>query len=115
MAAEYSEGMCNKPARDSEDHPRLRRCLDDFLRQPDVLEEMLRVVDTLGTESGAGPETAIAKARHALCAKFGVVLGERLEQAASEVGRSRHFSDLWEKRLAEASDFGNKGLEQSAA
>ena len=41
---------------------RLRRCLDDVLRQPDVLEEMLHVVDTLGTESCATPKAAIAEA-----------------------------------------------------
>ena len=115
MAAQYSENLCDNPARDSEDHPRLWRCPDGFLRQPDVLEELLRVVDTLGTGSDAGPETAIARASLVPCARFGVVLGVRLEQAASEAGRPRHFSDLWEKRLAEASDFRNKGLKRPAA
>ena len=109
------KAMCDTPARDSRDHPRLRRCQDGFLRQPDVPEELLRVVDKLGTGSDVGPETAIAKAKHALCARFGVVLGERLEQTANEASRSRHFSDLWEKRLAEASDFRNKGLKRPAA
>ena len=42
---------------------RLRRCLGEVLRQPDVLEAMLGAAETLGTEACAVPEAKGAKAR----------------------------------------------------
>ena len=40
---------------------RLRRCLDKVLRQPVVLEAMLEVVETLGTEACAVPGLEMAR------------------------------------------------------
>ena len=85
-----------------------KRGLLDALRRPDVLEELLRVADTLDTELQAVPEAAVAKARQALCVEYGVVLDEGLEQGAGVIERSRHFSDLWEQLLAEAADLASK-------
>ena len=83
---------------------RFRRCLYEVLRQPDVLEEMIGVVETLGTEACAVPEVAVAKGRQALCLEYGVALDEGLGQGSCGDERSRYFSNLWEKLLAEAAD-----------
>ena len=83
---------------------RLRRCLDDVLRQPDVLEGMLGVVEAPGTETCAVPEAAVTRARQALCLEYGITLDEGLGQGSYGGDRSRYFSNLWEKLLAEAAD-----------
>ena len=92
---------------------RLRRCLDEVLRQPDVLEAMLGVVETLGTEECTVPEAAVAKARQALCREYGVTLDEDLGRGSSGDVRSRYFSNLWEKLLTEAADPESKDLSKS--
>ena len=81
---------------------RLRRCLDDVLRQPDVLEGMLGVVEALGTETCAVPEAAVTKARQALCLEYGIALDEGLGQGSCEDERSRRFSNPRKKLPAQS-------------
>ena len=85
--AKYSGDAGAEPVRDPKDRPRPCQCPDGSLGKPDALEEF----DAHSVESDAGPGAAAARASPGLCARFGVVLGERLEQAANKAGRSRHF------------------------
>ena len=75
---------------------RFRRCLYEVLRQPDVLEEMIGVVETIGTEPGAVPEVAVAKGKQSLCLEYGLGQDSRKDE------RSCYSSILWGKPFAEA-------------
>ena len=103
-------GLRNPAAfvRASEDSRRagakLRKNMDEIMRQPEVLTAMLKVVDTLGTEKCAVPEAAVARAREMLCSAYGVTLDENIGRGDSGDVRSRYFSNLWEKLLVDAKD-----------